>query len=61
MKSRGMHELGVEGLRNGSGSPSGNQKAHTSQESMRDSRGTHKLEVKGLKSGGESPHKSRGS
>jgi hypothetical protein len=59
VKSEGTHKLGIEGLKNGSESPSGNQKAHMSQKSMRKSRGTHKLEVEGLKSGGESPHKSQ--
>ncbi len=71
MKSRGTHEprvhvksggtckLGVEGPRNGSGSPSGSQKAHMNQEFLQKSKGTHKLEVEGFKSGGESPHKNR--
>jgi hypothetical protein len=61
VKSGGTCELGVEGLKNASGSPSKNQKAHTNQESMQESRGAYKLEIEGLESGGESPHKSRGS
>jgi hypothetical protein len=61
LKSGSTRELGVEGLKNASGSPSENQKAHMSQESMQESRGAYKLEIEGLESWGESPHKSRGS